>query len=462
MSRSTIVEAIGWTAPSLKALARGARAFGDWDEDAITMAVEAARNCLKGSTTAPDALCFASTTAPFLDRQNAGLAAAALDMPQQTHVYDAAGSQRAATSALINANQTSRTTLIAAGERRPTKPGNPLHLQSGDAGAAILIGNGEPIAEIVGTNTVYADIVDHYRTQQNETDYVLEERWFREEGLAKLTPTAVESLLKDAGFSIRDINKLVVPVHSASLAGAVAGALGADREILSDTLFNLCGYAGAAHPLLMLTDALENAKTGDLILLTAFGQGCDAILLRKLNKKTGDSVASAVKHHSIEESYLKFLSASGAIDIDRGIRSERDNRTAQTVAYAKSRDTYGFVGGLCKACGTPQFPKSRRCVNPDCGALDQQTEYRFAERSATIKSFTEDWLAFTREPPAIYGNVSFEGGANVFMEMTGFTPGEAEIGAAVEMAFRIKDIDEIRGFHRYFWKAHPRRGGSNG
>ena len=163
-----------------------------------------------------------------------------------------------------------------------------------------------------------------------------------------------------------------------------------------------------------------------------------------------------------ETNYIKFLSASGAIDIDWGMRAERDNRTAQTVAYNKSRDIYGFVGGICSACGTPQFPKSRRCVNPDCGALDTQADYRFAERRATIKSFTEDWLAFTREPPLVYGNVDFEGGGNIFMEMTGFAPGAAQIRSPVEMAFRIKDIDQARGFHRYFWKAAPATGGDRG
>ena len=139
------------------------------------------------------------------------------------------------------------------------------------------------------------------------------------------------------------------------------------------------------------------------------------------------------------------------------MRAERDNRTAQTVAYDKSRDIYGFVGGVCSACRTAQFPKSRRCVNPDCNALDAQSDYRFADKHGAVKSFTEDWMAFTREPPLIYGNVSFEGGGNVFMEMADFAPGEAAVGAAVEMRFRIKDIDGPRGFHRYFWKAAPDR-----
>jgi uncharacterized OB-fold protein len=66
-------------------------------------------------------------------------------------------------------------------------------------------------------------------------------------------------------------------------------------------------------------------------------------------------------------------------------------------------------------------------------------------------------MAFNRNPPLIYGNISFEGGGNMFIEMTGFTPGDIAIGDKVEMDFRIKDIDDKRGFQRYFWKAAAKR-----
>jgi hypothetical protein len=46
MERSAIAAAHGWMAPSLKGLAKGRRAYCSWDEDVVTMAVEAARNCI--------------------------------------------------------------------------------------------------------------------------------------------------------------------------------------------------------------------------------------------------------------------------------------------------------------------------------------------------------------------------------------------------------------------------------
>ena len=467
MSRAAIFDAIGWAQPSLKGLAKGVRSFGAWDENAITMAVEAARSTLHHSSPLPDTVCFASTTAPFLDRQNAGVVAAALDLSENTHAFDTSGSQRAATSALICliANK-GVNSLLTTADCRKTKPASPLEMQYGDAGASVLIGDGKPIAEIIGVNSVYSDFVDHYRTAESQTDYVLEERWYREEGLTKVAPSAILLLLERHGVKASDIDHVVAPLPNPALGRSVVKSIGANSNVLAESLFEHCGYAGAAHPLLLLARTLEQAKPGEWILLTAFGQGCDAILLRATDAITEapgrGNVQQQLEDSIIEETYTRFLAAAGALDIERGMRGERDNRTAQSVAYNKSRDIYGFVGGVCSTCDTPQFPKSRRCVNPDCGALDTQSDYRFADRRATIKSFTEDWMAFTREPPLIYGNVSFEGGGNVFMEMAGFQPGDAAIGSPVEMMFRIKDIDEARGFHRYFWKAAPIRGGANG
>ncbi|RMB12107.1 3-oxoacyl-[acyl-carrier-protein] synthase III C-terminal domain-containing protein [Eilatimonas milleporae] len=457
--RASILDAVGWAQPGLKALAKGERSFAAWDEDAVTMAVEAARGATAGADTSPELLCFATTTAPFLDRQNAGIIAAALDLPQATQTMDMGGSQRAASSALINAwRQRPVSSLVVAADTRPTQAASVMEMLSGDGAAAFRLGEGTPLAVIEAHACVQADIVDHYRTAGTETDYVLEERWYRDMGLARLAPAAVSPLLDQAQITADDVDHLIAPLANPALARAVAKSLGVDAARIADSLFDRVGHTGTAHALLMLAGVLDTAAPGDRILITAFGQGCDAVLLR-----VTDAIADAPRRRlarwlgdrHVEDNYMKFLAARGVVDLDWGMRAERDNRTAHTVAYNKSRDTYGLVGGYCRACGTPQYPRSRRCVAPDCGKLDTQDSYGFSERSGTVKSFTEDWMAFTREPPLIYGNVSFTGGGNILMEMCDFAPGAVSIGTEVEMRFRIKDFDQARGFRRYFWKAAP-------
>ena len=48
LPRKAIADMHGWFNPALKGQAKGERAFCNWDEDAVTMAVEAARDALTG------------------------------------------------------------------------------------------------------------------------------------------------------------------------------------------------------------------------------------------------------------------------------------------------------------------------------------------------------------------------------------------------------------------------------
>ena len=68
----------------------------------------------------------------------------------------------------------------------------------------------------------------------------------------------------------------------------------------------------------------------------------------------------------------------------------------------------------------------------------------------------------TLDPPGYYGMVEFDeeqGGGRFMADFTDVDPALVDVGAPVEMVFRIKQFDERRGFRRYFWKAVPKTGG---
>ena len=48
LERMDIFQSMGWFAPAIVMVAQGERSFCNWDEDTLTMAVEASRDCLKG------------------------------------------------------------------------------------------------------------------------------------------------------------------------------------------------------------------------------------------------------------------------------------------------------------------------------------------------------------------------------------------------------------------------------
>ena len=61
LQRAAVVEANKWANPGIAALAKGERSMANWDEDSVTLAVEAARDCLAGA----DALFFAAVAQDF-------------------------------------------------------------------------------------------------------------------------------------------------------------------------------------------------------------------------------------------------------------------------------------------------------------------------------------------------------------------------------------------------------------
>lgn len=465
LQRKAIAAANVWFNASLKGQAKGERAIANWDEDAITMGVEAARDCLVARARgAVASLVLASTTHPFDDRQNAGVVAAALNLNAAVRSQDAGGSQRAGTSALMAAllgQPGAGTTLVVGADHRQAKVASTQEMQYGDGAAAVLVGQGTPttppIATLLGAHTETVDFVHQFRMHDHVHDYAWEERWVRDEGYQKIVPRALAAALQASGVAAADITHFCLPCPLPRVAGAVAKKVGITDSAVRDNLAAVCGDTGAAHALLMLTHALEDAKPGDTIAVAAFGEGCDVLLLRVTDaiaqRPAQQGVSGSLARRKEDGNYMRYLSFNGLVDMERGMRAEVDKGTPLSTAYRNRDMLNGLVGGKCRACGTVQFPKGRYCVNPDCNVLDQQDDHGFAESPARVMSYTADLLTYSPDPPAYYGMVEFAEGGRMLADFSDVD--QVEVGTAMRMAFRIKDVDTTRGYQRYFWKAVP-------
>jgi 3-hydroxy-3-methylglutaryl CoA synthase len=161
LDRISMYQNIGWLAPALVMVAQGERSMSNWDEDSLTMAVAASRDCLVGmDRSSVDALYLASTTLPFADRLNAGIVATALNLRDDILTVDLASTQRAGTSAVITALEAARNgkrALVAASDRRETRAGSFYEMWFGDGAAALLLGDGDVIAEFKGSYSLAYD-----------------------------------------------------------------------------------------------------------------------------------------------------------------------------------------------------------------------------------------------------------------------------------------------------------------
>ena len=193
--------------------------------------------------------------------------------------------------------------------------------------------------------------------------------------------------------------------------------------------------------------------------MAQFGQGCDALLFEATPAIAGyakrSGVSGSLARGKEETNYLKYLAFNGLITLEKGMRAEVDRKTALSVLHRKNDMLMGLVGGKCRICGTAQFPRTRICVSPNCHAVDTQEPHSFAESEGTVLSWSADFLTYSIAPPNHYGMITFAEGGRLMADITDVEQGQIDSGMRVRMAFRIKDVDEKRGFRRYFWKAVP-------
>lgn len=459
LERSEIYAQHRWMAPGLKGLARGQRAVANWDEDSLTLAVEALRELPPVLVSgAVGSLTLASHSLPFAERSNAGIVRAAVGLPATAQVRDVGASARAATSELIAAlnlpASTTATHLIVGADRRAPTPASTREMIVGDGAAAVAVGHGAVLATRAGSHSVAFDFVDRFRESGRENDYAWEERWVREEGYLKLARQAIETCLRDVGVKPAQVAHFVMPAALPKVNEALARKLGLAPETVADTHAATVGDIGSGQVLAMLDTVLRRASPGALILVVAFGSGCDVLLLRRTDAPCPGQEPDAGQS---ETSYLKYLSFAGRIDLEWGMRAEMDNKTALTAAWRDHARTARFQGGACRQCGTVQFPSLRLCVNPECNAQDSQDPTSLVDTPARVMSHTSDFLAYTPHPPFQFGHIDFDNGARVLMEFTDTGLDELRPGLPVRMVYRIKELDPLRGFRRYFWKAVPVR-----
>ncbi|HEY8358016.1 MAG TPA: 3-oxoacyl-[acyl-carrier-protein] synthase III C-terminal domain-containing protein, partial [Ramlibacter sp.] len=446
---------------------KGTRAMAGYDEDSITMAVAAARDCLGAGEDRSHvrSLFLASDTLPFAERLNAGIAAGALTLAEDIEAIDMGGTQRAALSAVTQAVARVQSgggdVLVLAADNRQTRAGSAQELEYGDAAAAVLVGSDKVLAEYLGGAAVTVDFVDHFRGAGEDVDYHWEERWVRDEGIAKLGPRAIGAALDKAGIQAAEVDHFIFPSTFAKMDAQLAKACGIRVEAVVPNLAETVGDSGLPHGLLLLAHVLERARPGQTIVLAQFGSGAQALVFRVTDAIGGFQPARGVGQwlaRGVEErNYTKFLAFKGQLALERGMRGEQDKKTALSTAWRHRAALLGLVAGRCEVTGSVHFPPSRLSHDQGKPLQDTQRPYKLADRAARVLSWSAEYLSYHPAPPHHYGQIDFEGGGRMLMDFTDLDVGEVDSGTAMEMVFRVKDVDERRGFTRYFWKATPAR-----
>ena len=464
IDRNIIYSAMGWLNPAT--YMAGEKAVANYDEDSVSMSVNAAMNCLSGiDRNTVDGVYFGSVSLPYRVRQNSGIIATALDLRPDITTADFTGSTKSGTTALIAACNAikagqAKNVLVCASDCRVAKAGSPQEQAYGDGAAAVLLGETDIIANFQGAYSVSYDFVDKWMADIERFEHVWEDRWIRDEAYGKFIPEAIMGLAKKCSLNPKDVAKACYPCLYLRDHAQIGKRLGIEPNQIQAHMLDTLGDSGNAYALILLVAALEDAGPNDSIAVASFGDGSDALLFQATEKISGmkdkrKGVKQFLASKNSLTSYEKYATFRNLIPADKGIRGEIVPLEQKTLEWRNRRGLLALVGSRCRKCGTPQFPAQRICVNPDCKAIDDMEDYRFSDRKGRLFTYTEDRLAFSINPPAIYGKVLFEGGGSNLFDITDCESGSAKVDMPVEMSFRRKFIDEARGTYSYFWKAVP-------
>jgi len=437
---------------------RGARAVASHDEDAVSMAVEAARDALRGAP-APQALLFATTSPPYAEKTNAATVQAALGLAEQIASSELGGSTRMGLAALglgLDVAAAGRSALVCAGDVVIGAPGGPRESQGGDGAVAFVTGpDGEAVARLLGRASATTELLDVWRLPEERFAKQWEER-FGAEVLGPVLAETATRALKDAGVEPTELAQVILDATNPRAAAGLPRALGLKPEQIADGLEASVGRAGAAHAGLVLARTLDRAKPGDRILVTSLADGCEALVFQVTER-----IASARPHHGVDGwiaakrddlAYNSWLKWRGILPFEPPRRPDPE-RPAAPPMRRHERWKLAFEGARCTRCRTGHLPPQRVCSH--CGAIDEMQPERFADRGCRVATFTLDHLAYTLQPPVVAAVLDFEGGGRFTCELTDVEPSSVAIGNELEMTFRR--LYTGQGVHNYFWKARPRR-----
>jgi 3-hydroxy-3-methylglutaryl CoA synthase len=437
---------------------KGERTVASYDEDSVSMAVEAARDAVRGGVVV-DAVLFATTSPAYAEKLDAATIQAALDLPETVTSVELGGSSRMGLATLLlglDLAAAGRRALVCASDLVVGAPGGTRESQGGDGAVAFVTGGDSgAIARLLGRASATIEILDVWRLPEERFARQWEER-FTADTMAGAIIDAARRALASVGVEASTLATVILDgTNPRSMAG-LPKALGLQPDQVADPLAATVGRTGVAHAGLLLARALDQAKPGDRILVLCEADGADALVLEvtaaiqdaRPVRKVDRWIAS--KRNDLP--YNTYLKWRGILPFEPPRRPDPE-RPAAPPMRRHERWKLAFVGSRCEKCQTGHLPPQRVCVK--CGAVDQMRDERFADTSSRIATYTLDHLAYSLQPPVVAAFVDYEGGGRFSCELTDVDPAHVAIGDHLEMTFRR--LFTAQGVHNYFWKARPGR-----
>jgi hydroxymethylglutaryl-CoA synthase len=253
----------------------------DLDEDTATMAVEAARAALARSPVDPEdigAVYVGSESHPYAVKPTACTVGEAIRATPEMTAADYEFACKAGTAGIQTCMGLVKSGMIRYGmtigsDVAQGAPGDALEYTAAAGGAAFLIGNERPIAEIHHTCSFTTDTPDFWRREGQ--DYPRHGgRFTGDPGYFRHVQGAARMLLEKMGTSASDYDYCVFHQPNAKFPRKVAQLLGFSAEQVKPGLVvPRLGNTYSGSSMIGLAATLDQATPGDRIFMTSFGSG---------------------------------------------------------------------------------------------------------------------------------------------------------------------------------------------
>lgn len=303
------------------------------DEDEVTISVEAAWNALKR---APEvnpkeigAIYVGSESKPYAVKPTATIVAAAIGASFNIRAADYEFACKAGTEAIISCIAQVKSKLIKYGlaigaDCSQSWPGDELEYTAASGGAAFIIGekNDKAVAYFEGQYSVCSDMPDFWRRDTIQFPRHTG-RFTGEPAYFKHIIEAAKGLMNDLGLKPNDFNYFIPHQPNGSFPIRVAKQLGFEEDkvkpgLISPYVGNL--YSGSSP--VGLCKVLDQAKSGERILLVSFGSGAGADAFSIIVQDCIDekrNLAPKVEYYLNRKIFLSYGRYSRHMSLIRGV-----------------------------------------------------------------------------------------------------------------------------------------------
>ncbi|MFH2020585.1 MAG: hydroxymethylglutaryl-CoA synthase [archaeon] len=280
------------------------------DEDAATIAVEAARNSLKTENIDPTeigAIYIGSESHPYAVKPTGTIVGEAIVVGNNYTTADFEFACKAGTAALQAAiamvkSKMAKLALAGGADTAQAEPGDMLEYTAAAGGAVFIIGNENVAAEINETVSFTSDTPDFWRRQQQKYPahggaFTGEPAYFRH------VMESTKMLMDKCGTSPKDYQYVIFHQPNGKFPMRVSAKLGfTEKQFMPGLLVTKIGNTYSAASLLGLAAVLDIAKPGERILLTSYGSGAGS---DSFDITVTEKIISARKNLKTVESQIK-------------------------------------------------------------------------------------------------------------------------------------------------------------